>query len=295
MPAQPAEVYWDSCPRSTPRNQIACLRCHAPRSEQQDAFLTSDPAEVRFLTGVDCVACHVRRHRRYSAAFKPINPHGQVTALPLFKESSFCSPCHQFPAWGKRVKGKLLKNTVQEWRASAYAREGVSCQDCHMPDGSHEFRGIHDPEMTRKAMQLNVRRKAKGIDIRARNVCAGHALLLGNSDCDPPRSSISFGRNARSLADCCRQLAAPRGPRSGSLSPIAFGCTTGRFQRLPATADRRTQDRSRRTPIVAHLHLSLLGFRYKEDPLLDPFTSDFSRLWQSSRCGHRSAYAAKRT
>lgn len=156
--------------------QLSCLNCHAPGSEQQALFLAADAGEVRSLSGVDCVACHVRGHRRHGADFKPITPHGRVEALPLFKDSAFCSPCHQFPDWGERVNGKLLENTEQEWRASPYAPAGVGCQDCHMPDGSHEFKGIHDPGMSRKALRVVVRRTPGGIELRARNVGAGHAL-----------------------------------------------------------------------------------------------------------------------
>jgi len=156
--------------------QVSCLNCHAPGSEQQALFFAADAGEVRSLNGVDCVACHVRRHRRYGPGSKSITPHGRVEALPLFKDSAFCSPCHQFPDWGGRVNGKLLENTEQEWRASPYAPAGVGCQSCHMPGGSHEFKGIHDPGMSRKALRVDVRRRRRGVELRARNVGAGHAL-----------------------------------------------------------------------------------------------------------------------
>ncbi len=156
--------------------QVSCLNCHAPGSEQQARFLTANAGQVQSLTGVDCVACHVRRHRRYGPVSRPITPHGRVEALPLFEDSTFCSPCHQFPDWGERVNGKLLENTEQEWRASPYAPAGTGCQDCHMPAGSHAFKGIHDPEMSRKALRMEVRRRRQGMEMRARNVGAGHAL-----------------------------------------------------------------------------------------------------------------------
>lgn len=156
--------------------QVSCLNCHAPGSEQQNLFFDAEAGTVRSLNGVDCVACHVRRHRRHGTTLKPITPHGRVEALPLFEDAAFCSPCHQFPDWGERVKGKLLENTEQEWRASPYALAGVGCRDCHMPDGSHAFKGIHDPGMSRRALQVDVRRKRKEIGIRVRNVGAGHAL-----------------------------------------------------------------------------------------------------------------------
>jgi len=156
--------------------RIACLNCHAPTSEQQAGFLAAEAGAVPSLSGVDCVACHVRRHRRHGPTHKSITPHGPVEARPLFKDAAFCSPCHQFPDWGERVKGKLLENTEREWRASPYARAGIGCRDCHMPDGSHEFKGIHDPGMSRKALEVKVRRRREGIEIRLRNVGAGHVL-----------------------------------------------------------------------------------------------------------------------
>ncbi|WP_089727308.1 multiheme c-type cytochrome, partial [Candidatus Thiosymbion oneisti] len=156
--------------------QISCLNCHAPRSEQQARFLAADAGQVQSLSGVDCAACHVRRHRRYGPGSKPITPHGRVEALPLFKDAAFCSPCHQFPDWGERVNGKLLEDTEQEWRASPYAAAGIGCRDCHMPAGSHAFKGIHDPGMGRRALQVEIRRRQEGIELRARNLGAGHAL-----------------------------------------------------------------------------------------------------------------------
>jgi len=163
-------------PALDPETQISCLNCHAPTSEQQARFLTAEAGRVRSLSGVDCVACHVRRHRRHGPDSKSITPHGRVEALPLFEDAAFCSPCHQFPDWGERVKGKLLENTEQEWRASPYASAGIGCRNCHMPAGSHAFKGIHDPEMSRKALWVEVRRGREGIELRARNLGAGHAL-----------------------------------------------------------------------------------------------------------------------
>jgi len=156
--------------------QVSCLNCHAPRSEQQAGFLDADAGQVHSLSGVDCVACHVRRHRRYGPNARPITSHGEVEALPLFKNAAFCSPCHQFPNWGERVKGKLLENTEQEWRASPYAAAGIGCRDCHMPAGSHAFKGVHDPGMVRRALWVEVRRGQEGVELRACNVGAGHAL-----------------------------------------------------------------------------------------------------------------------
>ncbi len=152
-----------------------CLRCHAPRAEQQDIILAA-PRASRGSGGVGCAGCHVRAHRRYGPRPKAITPHGAVTALPLFRDSGFCAPCHQFPPGVGELAGKPLENTHAEWAGSRHAAAGRTCQHCHMPGGSHRFRGIHDPQTTRQALDLSVERSADGVRVRACNVGAGHAL-----------------------------------------------------------------------------------------------------------------------
>lgn len=153
-----------------------CLECHAPRSEQLDLWLELGIASMSRIHGIDCATCHLRRHQRHGPLDKPQTPHGSVSALKLFRKPEFCSPCHQFEETGERLNGKLLENTYQEWLASPYAANGRTCQSCHMPDGSHEFKGIHDPEMTRKGLKVEARRTAQGAYLRAWNDGAGHAL-----------------------------------------------------------------------------------------------------------------------
>ncbi|HET7875605.1 MAG TPA: hypothetical protein VFN71_08770, partial [Methylomirabilota bacterium] len=51
---------------------------------------------------------------------------------------------------------KPLENTYEEWRASPAARQGLQCQDCHMPDRRHQWRGIHDPEMVKSGVRIAV-------------------------------------------------------------------------------------------------------------------------------------------
>jgi hypothetical protein len=168
-----------------------CLTCHAPRREQQDRILAdplaggllrSPPAVPRVpsaapaVGGIDCAGCHVRAHRRFGPTDTPITPHGGVVGLPLFRDSDFCAPCHQFPEGVGEIAGKPLEDTLEEWSASRYAATGTSCQACHMPDGSHAFRGIHDPATTRRALTLRVRREAEGVLLTLCNSGAGHAL-----------------------------------------------------------------------------------------------------------------------
>jgi len=176
-----------------------CMRCHAPLAEQkalmarergwQNAPAAPPPSYVPpqlHHEGLVCAACHVRRHARFGpparAASKGLGqaglPHGGFTAEPAFEDSRFCATCHQFPPNGAKLDGKLLENTYVEWRASPAARQGKACQSCHMPDRRHLWRGIHDPDMVRRALQVSLQVRRDGGYVRARadlaNVGAGH-------------------------------------------------------------------------------------------------------------------------
>jgi len=86
--------------------------------------------------------------------------------------SEFCSSCHQFDSNGFALNGTLLENTYEEWKASPAAAGGVQCQNCHMPDRRHLWRGIHDREMVRSGVAVSVvterPRHKTGDDIAAR-------------------------------------------------------------------------------------------------------------------------------
>ena len=144
-----------------------CGACHAPLAEQSPTVGAAFDPQLR-AQGLVCAGCHVRGQRRFgpprrdgSLAPSPAAaPHGGVTRERGFLRSEFCASCHQFPPGGLALNGKLLENTYEEWRRSPAARQGRQCQDCHMPDRRHLWRGIHDPEMVRGAVavRLAVRR-----------------------------------------------------------------------------------------------------------------------------------------
>ncbi len=84
-------------------------------------------------------------------------PHDGWISSPAFEDSRFCATCHQFTKDEYALNGKLLENTYEEWKASRYAREGKTCQSCHMPERRHLWRGIHDPEMVKAGVTIAVR------------------------------------------------------------------------------------------------------------------------------------------
>jgi hypothetical protein len=96
-----------------------------------------------------------------------------VTRTPFFEDSRFCAGCHQFefPA----PNGKSLQNTYNEWASSRYAAEGISCQDCHMPDRRHLWRGVHDSTMVRNGVTIEwATDVGDGIGLRVTNSGTGH-------------------------------------------------------------------------------------------------------------------------
>jgi hypothetical protein len=184
-----------------PASARECYVCHAPLAEQSPvtrtrAGVVPNPAFDPTLRphGVVCAACHVRGHQRFgpprrdgsltSATPRQRLPHRGVTRTPAFLASEFCRDCHQFKPDGFAVNGKLLQDTYAEWQASPFARQGVQCQDCHMPDRRHLWRGIHDPDMVKAGLEIalvpDVRRVPPGeefaltLDVRSARV--GHAF-----------------------------------------------------------------------------------------------------------------------
>jgi len=67
---------------------------------------------------------------------------------------------------GFALNGKLLQSTYDEWKASRFARQGVQCQDCHMPDRRHRWRGIHDADMVRSGLTIT----ADGVEYLENNI-----------------------------------------------------------------------------------------------------------------------------
>ena len=165
---------------SAPADALGCHTCHAPLAEQRpllgtDATHAQNPAFDPALRarGLVCAGCHVRAHERFgpprrdgslaSAAPRASLPHGGVTRTPAFLAAEFCRGCHQFTKNGFALNGTLLENTYEEWKASRFAREGVQCQDCHMPDRRHLWRGIHDPGMVRSGLAITARLDGAGV------------------------------------------------------------------------------------------------------------------------------------
>ncbi|MCW9012266.1 MAG: cytochrome c family protein [Gammaproteobacteria bacterium] len=175
-----------------------CLRCHAPLAEQKALVAlqqgwpnTPAAAAPAWLpekladAGLVCAACHVRRHQRFGpparAELPEELPHSGFTASQAFQDSRFCAACHQHQEQDKppRVNGKLQVDTWAQWQASPQAEQGIHCQTCHMPDRQHLWRGIHDADMTRQAIDVKLQLDRLGpdtvnVEATVQNIGAGH-------------------------------------------------------------------------------------------------------------------------
>jgi hypothetical protein len=170
--------------RTDPAQARVCYTCHAPLAEQRPGPPPYD-ATLR-PKGIVCAACHVRRWQRFgpprrdgapdSAAPRSALPHNGVTRTRAFLRSEFCRDCHQFGTDGLALNGKLLQDTYAEWRASPAAAAGQQCQDCHMPERRHRWRGIHDPETVRAALTFAVEPGDEAVTLTITNSGGGHLL-----------------------------------------------------------------------------------------------------------------------
>jgi mono/diheme cytochrome c family protein len=147
-----------------------CQACHAPLTEQHPMLYTTEKVdEKKVVTGVEnpdfdpalraqgvtCAACHVRQWQRHGppAETEAMEnaPHGGFVPKEEYQDSRFCYRCHDFRPGKRSLNDKLIQETYEEWRRTKYAEEGVHCQDCHMPEGRHLFKGVHDADMVRQA------------------------------------------------------------------------------------------------------------------------------------------------
>ena len=150
-----------------------CIDCHAPRP----IFTTGVgkrvlPRSSRRSEGVDCIACHALPGGGVAGTIQSdLAPCSPVARRELAREE-FCGVCHD------------QHKTVQQWKTSTYADQGVGCIECHMPyrNGDpkqgrlHTCLGGHDLEMVRSAVQIRGVRAVDSWVVEVENVGAGHSF-----------------------------------------------------------------------------------------------------------------------
>ena len=196
---------------------IACETCHEPAGVYPfGAVIQNEPPAVAAAEGVTCDVCHRITEVKGSGEFSfgPMDVKGgpyrdskssyhKTVYSPLMESSDFCVACH---GQLSNLNGLNLCDTVRSWRESRYAKEGRTCQSCHMPSvtgaaatgvaapqdapkdrtrHSHVFRGpSSDPTILRTAARLEqeAKRDASGelrIQVKVTNSGTGHDLPSG--------------------------------------------------------------------------------------------------------------------
>jgi len=188
-----------------------CLRCHAPVAVQTGDLEMLNPISRE---GVNCDYCHSvvsvdlqKRDQPIKIALDGVkrgplrdatSPVHKVARSPLHQSSEFCAGCHEYV----NSTGLPILSTYSEWKASPQAKEGKTCQICHMPltpgetvpaslapprgnINLHNVTGGHSIEQVKKAAKvriLQVERKAGNaveIKVEVANNGSGHSIPTG--------------------------------------------------------------------------------------------------------------------
>lgn len=136
-----------------------CLRCHAPEAWLEGRCFPTDGSALRADdAGVGCAFCHRSepnpyvRNGQYIVAedlimrgpySDPVNPDHPTARSEWISDGRMCGTCHDLyiPMVERRnLDGSPTgmrfpeQTTYSEWAQSAFAEEGRTCQDCHMPE-----------------------------------------------------------------------------------------------------------------------------------------------------------------
>jgi hypothetical protein len=188
-----------------------CISCHAPTT-----MVTGDYDFRLPITreGVTCDFCHtikgvsLTKEEPYefdlgNTKWGPLESEVEVEGghknaySEVYLKAEFCATCHQVVnKWGFYVL-----NTYSEWKDSPYAKEGIQCQNCHMPEefgvpivnpevaktqhnvNSHQFLGGHSEiTLTRAAnisSLLDIVDDSLLVVVYVTNAESGHRLPTG--------------------------------------------------------------------------------------------------------------------
>jgi hypothetical protein len=209
-----------------------CIACHEPVT-----YATNGPRSVSLLeidpkmNGVTCDICHsmtgyrgakpqngnyiVEPSERKLGPFKGEGDWHHIYS-ELQTKSEICAVCHE----AVNRHGLRIKATFTEWQESAFAQQGVHCQDCHMNvDGfltagkprfasgkaaamslgsapqrerlyTHQFPGAHSKTQIEGAITLGVdailpkdsQNHTLAIDLTVDNSRTGHSMPSGSAD-----------------------------------------------------------------------------------------------------------------
>ena len=152
-----------------------CIDCHAPRPVFETGIGERVlPRTLRRVEGVDCISCHALPGGGVAGGFTDPNAACRPVERIELVRPELCAGCHN------------QHLTVDQWRSSDWAKQGVTCIDCHMPyrDGDpskgrmHGMHGGSSLENLKNAVELTGRfdEASGGWVVEVANVGAGHSF-----------------------------------------------------------------------------------------------------------------------
>lgn len=203
------QMYFTSLRATRGATMVKCAPCH-----ETIPFVSNDFEKLRDVSaeGVTCVYCHTVSGPGPEDAIPPFTLdlryyHGTIR-LPVqvkdhgsaysdfITKSDYCGGCHRY----SNQNGVPISDTFGEWKRSKYAKQGITCQKCHMPGGpgrnssmgparprvaDHSFAGPDRNRELQGAATLTLRSGARSPDTlrvvaQVSNVGAGHSIPTGN-------------------------------------------------------------------------------------------------------------------
>lgn len=165
--------------------KAGCNGCHTPMAFMAGDIPPAPPAKLtRANESVNCEICHTATgisgdvphnfnfipnpgNIKYAGRGGLVSPAHETRVLEFYKTTELCGACHN----EKDPYGVWVKSTQLEWQEGPYAKEGIRCQDCHMPPGNgklasmgnpvldshqHLFHGAHDPGKVKGTIELRI-------------------------------------------------------------------------------------------------------------------------------------------
>ena len=190
-----------------------CLRCHAPAAVLSGDLQVREPISQE---GIACDFCHSiasvnlqKRDQPFRVVLdgvkrgplsEAVSPAHEIAKSDLHKSPELCAGCHEYV----NEHGVSVLSTYTEWLASPQAKEGTTCQDCHMPltpgqtvrpelgvyrseINLHDISGGHSREQVRKAASVRILGIAVAkeqptlatVEVEVANVGSGHSIPTG--------------------------------------------------------------------------------------------------------------------
>ncbi len=152
-----------------------CIDCHAPLPIFETGIGERVlPRTIRRIEGVDCIACHQHPDGGMAGSFTDPTVTCRPTEQIELIRPEFCAGCHN------------QHLTMDQWKSSRYAEQGITCIDCHMPyrEGNpakgrdHSMHGGTSLENLQGAVDLrgSFDEQSGGWVLELENVGAGHSF-----------------------------------------------------------------------------------------------------------------------